>query len=253
MHPIRRRIKPRLLTSIVSKGPSVRARRYSFPDRLISLVLMSDTTNLVLYHHPYSRAAGAVWMLEELGLPYELRFVDMNQGEQTQTTFRQKNPMGKLPTLIDGGVTVTEASAIGMYLADRYSYGNLAPKIDDPARATYLRWIAFAPAVIEPGCYAHMSKWDYSPSSAGWGTYDNILASIEEAIGDGPWLLGEKFSMADIIFGGTVRFMLRFKMLDARESFTAYAARLDARPGSIAAAAKNDAVAEAHGLSKMGG
>ncbi len=214
---------------------------------------MSATTNLVLYHHPYTRAAGVVWMLEELGLPYELKFVDISQSQQSTPEFRAKNPMGKLPTLIDGDVTVTESSAIGMYLADRYSYGNLAPKIDDPARAAYLRWIAFAPAVIEPGCYAHVSKWDYRPGQAGWGTYENMLASIEEAIGNGPWLLGEKFSMADMIFGGTVRFMLRFKMLEARDSFVAYASRLDARPGSIAAAQKNAAVVEAHGLGQMGG
>src|SRR5690606_41161944 len=127
-----------------------------------------------------------VWMLEELGLPYKLEFVDMNKGEQSTSQFLKKNPMGKLPTLVDGEVTVTESSAVGMYLADRYSYGNLAPKIDDPARATYLRWIAFAPAVIEPGCYARMSKWEYSPSQAGWGTYENMLTSIEEAIGEGP-------------------------------------------------------------------
>ena len=209
---------------------------------------MSDSTNLTLYHHPYSRAAGVVWMLEELGLPYQLQFVDVIQGEQSMPDFRQKNPMGKLPTLIDGAVTVTESSAIGMYLADRYSYGNLAPKIDDPARATYLRWIAFAPSVIEPGCYAQMSKWEYKPSQAGWGTYENMLASIEEAIGSGPWILGEKFSMADVIFGGTLRYMLRFKMIDARDSFVAYAARLDARPASIAAEKKNAAIAKEHGL-----
>jgi glutathione S-transferase len=209
---------------------------------------MSDSKNLTLYHHPFSRAAGVVFMLEELGVPYQLKYVDMNQKEQSGPAFRETNPMGKLPTLVDNGVVVTESSAIGMYLADRYSYGVLAPKIDDPARATYLRWIAFAPAVIEPGCYAHMSKWDYSPSSAGWGTYENILTSIEEAIGEGPWLLGDKFSMADILFGGTVRYMLRFKMLEPRESFVAYVDRLSARPASIAAEEKNAAIAKEHGL-----
>jgi glutathione S-transferase len=209
---------------------------------------MSDSKNLTLYHHPFTRAAGVVWMLEELGVPYQLKYVDLNQKEQSGSQFRETNPMGKLPTLVDNGVVVTEASAIGMYLADRFSYGNLAPKIDDPARASYLRWIAFAPAVIEPGCYARMSKWEYSPSQAGWGTYENMLTSIEEAIGEGPWLLGDKFSMADMIFGNTVRFMLRFKMLDARESFVAYADRLSARPGSIAAEGKNAAIAKEHGL-----
>ena len=77
-----------------------------------------------------------------------------------------------------------------------------------------------------------------------------MLASVEEAIGSGPWLLGERFSMADVIFGGTVRYMLRFNMMEARPSFAAYAARLDARPASIAAAAKNNAIVAEH---KLGG
>ena len=209
---------------------------------------MTKATSLVLYHHPYSRAAIVLWMLEELKLPCDIKFVDLKQGEQSQADFRQKNPMGKLPTLMDGEIAITETAAIGMYLADRYSYGDLAPKIDEAARATYLRWIAFAPAVIEPACYAQFSKWEYQPSQAGWGSYENMLNSIEEAIGAGPWLLGDKFSMADVLFGGTLRYMLRFKMIEARESFIAYAARLDARPASIAAAAKNEAIAKEHGL-----
>lgn len=209
---------------------------------------MSESAPLILYHHPYSRAANVVWMLEELGLPYELKYVDLRQGEQATAEFRQKNPMGKLPTLVDGDVTVTESAAIGLYLADRYSYGKLAPKIEAHERAAYLRWILFAPSVIEPGCYAHAAKWEYRPGQAGWGTYENMLTTIEEAIGDGPWIFGERFSMADIIFGGTLRYMLRFKMIEPREPFVAYAARLDARPASIAAVAKNDAIVAERGL-----
>lgn len=203
---------------------------------------MSATSQIVLFHHPFSRAANVVWMLEEVGVPYALEHVDLMQGEQHSAAFREKNPMGKLPALVDGDAKVTEGAAIGMYLADRYAYGTLAPKVDDPARATYLRWILFAPSVIEPGCYAHASNWDYKPGQAGWGTYEDMLTSIEEAIGEGPWLLGERFTMADVIFGGTVRYMLRFKMLEARPSFVAYAERLNARPASIAASAKNDAI-----------
>jgi glutathione S-transferase len=205
---------------------------------------------VVLYHHPFSRAANVVWMLEELGIPYQLEYVDVLAGAQHSSEFHKKNPMGKLPTLVDGDAIVTESAAIGLYLADRYSYGVLAPKVDEAARGTYLRWSLFAPSVIEPGCYAHMSKWDYKPGQAGWGTYENMLASVEEAIGSGPWLLGERFSMADVIFGGTVRYMLRFNMIEARPSFAAYAARLDARPASIAAAAKNNAIVAEH---KLGG
>lgn len=209
---------------------------------------MTTAEPLVLYHHPFSRAANVVWMLEELGVPYTLEHVEIGQGEQHSEGFHQKNRMGKLPTLVDGDVTVTESAAIGLYLADRYAYGTLAPQVDDPTRAAYLRYSLFAPSVIEPCCYAHMSKWDYKPESAGWGTYENMLASIEEAIGEGPWLLGERFSMADIIFGGTVRYMLRFKMLEPRDAFVAYASRLDARPSSQAAAAKNAAIVAERGL-----
>ena len=209
---------------------------------------MTPAQPVVLFHHPFSRAANVVWMLEEVGIPYTLEHVDMGVGAQHSADFHLKNPMGKLPTLRDGDVTVTESAAIGMYLADRYSYGVLCPKVDDRARATYLRWSLFAPSVIEPGCYAHMNHWDYKPGQAGWGTYENMLTTIEEAIGAGPWLLGERFSMADVIFGGTVRYMLRFKMLEARSSFVAYAARLDARPASIAAAAKNNAIVAERGL-----
>jgi len=75
--------------------------------------------SVVLYHHPFSRAAGVVWMLEELGIPYELRFVDIMQGGQKAAELLSLNPMGKLPILVDGDAVVTESAAIGLYLADR--------------------------------------------------------------------------------------------------------------------------------------
>ncbi len=204
--------------------------------------------SIVLYHHPFTRAANVVWMLEELGVPYELRFVDIMKGEHKSADFRKINPMGKLPTLVDGDVVLTESAAIALYLADKYSAGALAPALDDPARATYLRWSLYAPAVIEPGCYAQAAKWEFRPGSAGWGSYPEMLDTIEAAIGAGPWLLGERFSMADAIFGGTVRYMLQFKMLEPRDAFVAYAARLNARPASLAAAARNQAIIAERGL-----
>lgn len=209
---------------------------------------MPQTPSITLYHHPFSRASSVVWMLEELGLPYELKFVDFQKAEHKGAEVLERSPMGKLPMLIDGDTVVTETAAIGLYLADRYSYGELAPKVDDPARGTYLRWSLFAPSVIEPGCMAKMAGWDVKTSTAGWGKYEDILATIEHAIGDGPWLLGDRFTMADIIFGGTVRFMLQFKMLEPRPALVAYAGRLAERPPSSKADAKNAEVVEERGL-----
>ena len=204
--------------------------------------------SVVLYHHPFSRAAGVVWMLEELGIPYELRFVDIMQGGQKAAELLSLNPMGKLPILVDGDAVVTESAAIGLYLADRYSLGRLAPLPDDPARATYLRWSLFAPSVIEPGAMAKAAGWAFSPSQAGWGTIESTMAAIDAAVTGRDWVLGDRFSMADVIFGGTVRYMLRFKMLEARPAFVAYNDRLGARPALQRADARNLAIAKEHGL-----
>jgi glutathione S-transferase len=204
--------------------------------------------SIVLYHHPFSRAANAVWMLEEVGVDYELRFVDIMKGAQKADDVVALNPMGKLPILVDGDAVVTELAAVGVYLADRYSPGRLAPALDDPARATYLRWSFFAPSVIEPGSMAKASSWAYKPSQAGWGEHDAMLRAMESALAGRDFLLGDRFSMADVIFGGTIRYMLRFKMLEPRPAFTAYDARLAARPALQRAEARNLAIAKEHGL-----
>ena len=204
--------------------------------------------SIVLYHHPFTRAANAIWMLEEVGAPYELRFVDILKGAQKAPEFLAVNPMGKIPTLVDGDAVVTEAAAIGLYLADRHAYGRLAPKVDDPARATYLRWSLFAPSVIEPGAMAKHQGWTFKESNAGWGAYDAMVAATEKAVAGRDYVLGKEFSMADVVFGGTVRFMLMFKLIEPRPALTAYAERLSARPAAKRADARNAAIREERGL-----
>ena len=203
---------------------------------------------IVLYHHPFSRAATAVWMLEEVGVPYELRFVDMMKGGTKAPEIVALNPMGKLPILTDGDAVVTESAAIALYLADRHAYGRLAPKVDDPKRAAYLRWSFFAPSVIEPGLMAKSAEWTYKDSQAGWGSYDAMITAMEEAVTGREYLLGDTFTMADVVFGGTLRFMLMFKMVAPRPSFNAYAERLGARPALKRAEEINAKSCADHGL-----
>jgi glutathione S-transferase len=205
---------------------------------------------VTLYHHPFTRAASSVWALEEAGVDYDLRFVDIMAGEHKQPELLALNPMGKLPTLVDDGTVVTEVAAIGLYLADRYAAGKLAPPLSSPERGTYLRWSLFAPSVIEPGSMAKAAGWDFKAAQAGWGDPKAMLDTMESAITDREFLLGDRFSMADVIFGGTVRFMLRFNMLEPRPAFTAYAERLSARPASQRAEARNAAVVQERGLAK---
>jgi glutathione S-transferase len=205
---------------------------------------------LVLYHHPFSRASNVVWMLEELETPYELRYVDLMAGAQKAPEILALNPMGKIPILVDGEQVVTESAAIGMYLADRYGYGRLAPRVDDPQRGTYLRWAFFAPSVVEPGAMAKMGGWSFREGQAGWGSFDAMLATMEHAVADRPYLLGDNFSMADVLFGGTLRYMLGFKMIEPRMAFAAYADRLAARPAFKRAEARNAAIVQERGLAQ---
>jgi len=205
---------------------------------------------IVLYHHPYSRAAGTVWALEEVGVPYELRFVDLMTGKQKLPDILALNPMGKLPILADGAAVVTESAAINIYLADRYAAGRLAPKLDDPRRGTYLRWSLFSPSVIEPGLMAKAAGWTYKDGQAGWGSHEAMISAMQAALADRQYLLGNEFSMADVIFGGTLRFMLQVKMLEPLPVFSAYAERLSARPALQRADARNAAVMEEHGLKR---
>jgi glutathione S-transferase len=203
---------------------------------------------VTLYHHPYSRAANVIWMLEEAGVPYELRYVDIMKGAQKAPEIVALNAMGKLPILTDGDAVVTESAAIGLYLADRYSLGKLAPASDDPARAAYLRWSLFAPSVIEPGMIAKTNGWQFKPGQVGWGTHESMLAAMESAIAGKSYVLGDRFSMADCIFGGTIRYMLRFKMLEPTPTFSAYAERLAARPAAQRTDARNAAIVKERGL-----
>ena len=203
---------------------------------------------VVLFHHPNSRAANVVWMLEETGVPYELRWVDILAGAQKTPEFLALKPMGKLPVLQDGDALVTETAAIGLYLADRHAPGRLAPALEDPARGTYLRWALFAPSVIEPAAAAKPSGGAFNAGAVGWGTYETMVAAAESAVRTGPYLLGERFTMADAIFGGTLRYMLMFKMIDPKPALATYVERLEARPAFQRAAARNAAVMAEHGL-----
>ena len=111
---------------------------------------MAEDNEIVLYHSPASRAFTAFWLLEELGLTFRVETVDITKGEQKSPEYLKINPAGKVPAVSDHGEIITENPAICILMADRYGYGDLAPKIDDPDRAAYLKWMIYATAVVEP-------------------------------------------------------------------------------------------------------
>ena len=158
---------------------------------------MSD--EIVFYHNPQSRAAIAHWMLEETGLAYRIAPIDFESGQNRQPDFLKINPMGKIPTIVHGGTVVTEAAAILAYLADLAPEKGLAPPVGSPERGSYYRWLVFGAASFEPAVMDVMMKREpISKLMAGWGSYDDVLATLKAELSDRDWLAGDRFSAADL-------------------------------------------------------
>ena len=140
--------------------------------------------------------------------------------------------MGKVPAIVHRGVVVTEAAAICVYLADAFPQAGLAPKLDDPKRGTYLRWIFFGVGCFEP---AVMDKMLGRPpvertGAIGYGTYDTMLAALATALTPGPWILGERFSAADVFVGSQLHYAVMTKAIEPTPVIQKYVDRIAARP-----------------------
>ncbi|MDX1385098.1 MAG: glutathione S-transferase [Thermoanaerobaculia bacterium] len=183
-----------------------------------------------LFWCPNTRAFRIFWMLEELGIDYEPVLVDIREEDRAPVPgFAEASPMGKVPALEDGAVSMAESAAICLYLADRYSGGDLAPAIDDPDRGRFLYWLFFTPAVIEPAMSEKFAGAATNRVSNAWGDYDSMIATFESGLADGPWILGERFTAADVMMGSSAVFMRLFG-LPVSDPLGAYADRCLARP-----------------------
>ncbi len=198
---------------------------------------------LIFYHNPQSRAATVHWMLEEAGAPYETRFISLKSGEQRQPAYLSINPMGKVPAIQHKGVVVTEVAAICCYLADEFPQHHLAPAIGDPQRGSYLRWMFFVPSCLEPACIDHALKREAAkPAMVGYGDYDTTMQVTARALTQGPYLLGDRFTAADVVLGSLLRWTMMFQITPQLPEFVAYVERLNERPAYKRANARDAAM-----------
>src|ERR1700761_5636508 len=184
-----------------------------------------------LYWSPRSRSFTALWLMEETGQPYERVLTDISKGAQKTPAYLAINPMGKVPALQDGTATLAEAAAICAYVAERYPEAKLAPSLGDPLRAKYFYWLFFGPGCVEPAMVQVATKIEMNPVAAGWGDAQRVFDVLNTALEKGPWILGEKFSAADIVIGSGLNFSVRlFKMIPTRPAFDRYLDACAARP-----------------------
>tara|TARA_R110000868_G_scaffold207285_4_gene456281 strand:+ start:67 stop:672 length:606 start_codon:yes stop_codon:yes gene_type:complete len=186
---------------------------------------------LKLYWAPRSRSFRILWLLEEIGVPYERVLVDFQKGEQSTVEYKAINPMMKVPALADGDARVAESGAICTYVADKFPEAGLAPPPDDPRRGRYLQWLFFSSGCIEPAIAQTFGKFEMPSSQAGWGDAARVWSVLEDAVQPGPWLLGETFTAADVLIGSDLHFVVnQFKILEGRPAIDAYIARCAERP-----------------------
>ena len=184
-----------------------------------------------LYWSPRSRSFTTLWLMEETGEPYERVLTDISTGANKAPEYLAINPMGKVPALADGDVTIAESAAICTYVADRYPQAKLAPPLNDPRRAKYLQWLFFAPSCIEPAILQAYLKLEIPAVSAAWGSTTQTFDVLDQALNKGPWLLGDDFSAADIAIGAGMNYAIRmFKMVPTRPNFDRYLNACAARP-----------------------
>ena len=207
-----------------------------------------------LHHAPNTRASGTLWLLEEAGADYALIRHELAAGTQKQPAFLALNPQGKLPVLEDAGpagdwrgIVVTEAGAIAAYLADALPEVGLAPEVGTPARALYATAMLYANGVMEPALMDKVSPRAEAPDArmVGWPSFDETVARVDRWLQAGPWLLGNRFSAADVVLGGGLAWYVGWKVLEPTPAIARYVHALNARPARIRARAlETDAAAE---------
>jgi len=184
-----------------------------------------------LYWAPRTRSLRALWVLEEAGVPYQRIRLDLSSGEQKSASYRAINPMAKVPALTDGPLAVAESGAICAYVAEACPEAGLAPPVGDPARGRYLQWLFFSPGCVEQAFLAKAHNIQARTESAGFGDFDRVFDILEEAVAAGPFLLGERFSAADVMIGSDLHFGIDiFKLVYPRPALRAYVGRCLARP-----------------------
>ncbi len=211
---------------------------------------MATTPQLTFFHSPNTRSSGALTLLEELGADYQLQVLNMKAGEQRQAAYLAINPMGKVPAVLHGDALITEQVAVFLYLADLYPKARLAPAIGDPLRGPYLRWMTFYGSCFEPAVVDRsMKREPAAPSTSPYGDFDTMFKTLTDQLANGPYLLGDRFSAVDVLWGTALTWTTMFGLVPETPVTRAYMDRINARPSVAWVRQKDTELAAAQAVS----
>ena len=197
---------------------------------------------ITLYHAPRSRSSRIIWLLEELGESYKIALTSIlradGQGAPAPDSYTRIHPLKKVPAIEHDGGIVYESAGIALYLTDAFPKAGIGPVVGDRKRADYVRWLFFYPSILEPVAAARFRGWD-KEQTTGFGKFEDVENAIARALEAGPYILGEKFSAADVLYCSTCQFF-KGNLFPARKCYDDYVARLTERPAYIRALAKDN-------------
>jgi glutathione S-transferase len=186
---------------------------------------------ITLIHKPQARSGSIVWLLEELGVPYETKLVTLKGADGSGARDpNNPHPHGKVPAMIDDGQVIFESGAIALYLTDKFPKAKMGPMPGEAKRGEYLSWLFYRPGVMEPAFMERRMGFQHVFGAMGWGTPEEVEKVINDHLSKNKYFLGDEFSAADIMVGGGVFFMTQFKMMAETDVTKEYIARITARP-----------------------
>jgi len=193
---------------------------------------------ITLYHRAKTRATRIIFLLEELEAPYQIHSVTTrNRDGSGAADPANPHPHGKVPAISDDGVVVFESPAIALYLTDKFPNQRLGPLVGDPARGAYLSWLAYYSGVFEPAIMSKFMKVEVPRGTAGWVALEEVLPAVMQRLAPGPYLLGERFSALDVIYG--TAFAQLAQLLPKSPLLEEYVQRVVTRPAYTRALAKD--------------
>ena len=207
---------------------------------------MTDKRRLTFFHAPNSRSTGVLTLLEELGCDYDLQVLNLKNGEQRKPEYLAINPMGKVPAIRHGDAVVTEQPAVYLYLADLFPEAGLTPAIGDALRGPYLRWLVFYGSSFEPAVIDRSQQRAPAPmATSPYGDYDTMLGALTGQLARGPYLFGDRFTAADVLWGVALAWTTAFKLVPALPPIQSYVERVNGRPAVARAREKDTKLADA--------
>jgi glutathione S-transferase len=190
-----------------------------------------------LYYMPRTRSSRILWMLEEIGAPYEL--TQIAAAERRSPDHLRRHPLGRVPALEFGdGTTMFESAAICLQLADLYPEAGLIPPPGSPDRALAYQWVVFGMTELDGPLYRWIRDLARGASeSPEWERFADAANAVESALGEGEWLLGRQFSVTDVMCASVLAGAYSRDLLSEWPGVRAYVERGEARPAYARAAA----------------